>query len=63
MSDFRDYFILVHVNAAGIASGIYTFMHPDVVNFGAWCTLLATLVGCYHWFVVRDSKLPDAPCP
>ena len=58
--DFRDYFILAHVNAAGIIGTVFLFTHPDVTNFAAWCTLIATLVGCYHWFVLRDCKTPDA---
>jgi len=60
MSDFRDYFILVNLNSAGIASGVYTFMHPDVATFATWCALLTTLVSVYHWFVLKDSKLADA---
>ncbi len=61
-ADFRDYFILMHVNAAGIAATVYTFMHPDPVTFGAYGTLIAALVGTYHWFVLKDSKQADAPC-
>lgn len=60
MSDFRDYFILVHANAAGIATGVYTFTHADIATFATWCALLTTLIGAYHWFVLKDSKTPDA---
>jgi hypothetical protein len=62
VSDFRDYFILVHVNAAGIAGTVFLFMHADTGNFLTWSGLIATLVGTYHWFVIRDSKQADAPC-
>jgi hypothetical protein len=62
VSDFRDYFILGHVNAAGIAATVYTFMHPDPVTFGVYGTLIAALIGSYKWFVYKDSKVPDA-CP
>jgi hypothetical protein len=58
--DFRDFFILAHVNAAGIVGTVYLFLHPTPEVFAAWCGLIATLVGCYHWFVVRDQKIPDA---
>ncbi len=61
MSDFRDYFILAHVNAAGIAGAVFLFRHPDPGNFVTWAGLIATLVGVYHWLVVRDSKESDAP--
>ncbi len=57
--DFRDYFILAHVNGAGIVGTVFLFIHPDAVNFASWCGLIATLVGTYHWFILRDSKEPD----
>jgi hypothetical protein len=54
--DFRDYFILGHVNAAGIAATVFLFLHPDAVNFATWAGLLATIIGCYHFIVFKDSK-------
>lgn len=58
--DFRDFFILAHVDAVLITATIYLFEHADPMVFGAWATFATTLVTCYHWFVVRDSKIPDA---
>lgn len=59
--DFRDFFILGHVNAAGIVGTVFLYKYPTSDDFMAWCGLIATLVGFYHYFVLRDSKIPDAP--
>ncbi len=58
--DFRDWFILAHVNAAGIVATIFLFKHPDALNFATWGATLTTIVGVYHWTVIRDSKEKDA---
>ena len=58
--DARDWFILFHLNAAGIAATVFVFEHPDTANFVTWAGMLATLVGAYHWFVFKDLKTPDA---
>lgn len=59
--DLRDYFILAHVNAAGIMGTVYLFMNRTDSNFVSWCGLIATIVTAYHWFVLRDTKIPDNP--
>jgi hypothetical protein len=58
--DIRDWFILFHLNAAGIAATVFVFKHPEPMNFATLATLLGTLVSCYHWFVLKDSKQADA---
>jgi hypothetical protein len=58
--DFRDWFIMAHVNAAGIAATVFLFKHPDALNFATWAGMLATIVGFYHWAVIKDSKTADA---
>lgn len=58
-SDFRDWFIIFHVNAAGIASTWFLFKHPESINFGVWTTFIGTIIACYHWFTIRDSKQAD----
>lgn len=58
--DFRDWFVMLHVNAALIAATVFVFCHPDSVNFVTWGTVLVTVVGVYHWLVIRDSKEKDA---
>ncbi len=58
--DFRDWFVMAHVNAAGIAATVFLFKHYDPLNFATWATMLGTIIGCYHWFVLKDSKQADA---
>jgi hypothetical protein len=58
--DFRDILILLRVDAILIMGTIYLFKHADAAVFGAWATFATTLASLYHWFVVRDSKQPDA---
>jgi len=60
-SNFRDYFMLFHINAAGMAGMTFCFLHPDAANFVTWCGLVGTLTTVYKWFVFKDSKTPDAP--
>jgi hypothetical protein len=60
--DARDWFILFHLNAAGAAATAFIFLHPETANFVTWAGMLSTIVGSYHWFVLKDSKAPDA-CP
>lgn len=59
--DFRDWFVLLHTNAAGIAATVFVFKHPDPLNFVTWATMLGTIVTFYHLFVIKDAKTPDAP--
>lgn len=58
--DFRDWFILGHINLAGAAATVFLFKHPDTVNFVTWAGMLSTVIGFYHWMVIRDSKQADA---
>jgi membrane-anchored protein YejM (alkaline phosphatase superfamily) len=58
--ELRDWFILAHVNIAGIVGTTYLFLNRTDSNYLAWCGLVATIVGTYHWLVFRDSKIPDA---
>jgi hypothetical protein len=58
--DYRDVFILMHMNAAGIAGAAFMFAHPDAINFATWAGLIATLTSAYKWFVFKSSKETDA---
>lgn len=58
--DVRDWFIIFHVNVAGIAGTAFLFAHPEAVNFATWAGLIGTIIGCYHWFTLRDQKTEDA---
>jgi hypothetical protein len=60
--DVRDWFILFHLNAAGVAATVFLFKHPEPMNFATYAGLLGTLVGCYHFFILKDSKTADAAC-
>lgn len=59
--DFRDWFILIHVNALVIAATIFVFQHADPVNFATWGGVVGTVTGAYHYLFVKDQKAPDAP--
>ncbi len=56
-----DWFILLHVGGALWALIALAYLHPDPVIVGTVCAAVPTVLGLYHWFVVRDSKTPDAP--
>jgi hypothetical protein len=58
--DFRDWYIAIHVGAAEFALLTLAFLHPDPVIVGAVCGAVPTILGLYHWFVLRDSKTPDS---
>lgn len=58
--DRGDWFVLLHANAAGIAATTFLFLHPDPINFATWGTFCGVLFSLYHWFLIRDSKTPDA---
>ncbi|HXS14414.1 MAG TPA: hypothetical protein VN734_17075 [Acidobacteriaceae bacterium] len=58
--DIRDWFVMI---LAGLLWGIATFFlfrHPTEANFATWATLSGTMLGAYHWMVIRDQKVPDA---
>ena len=59
-TDFRDWFILLHLGAGSTSIMTYAFVHPDVATFAAACGALTTALGLFHWFMVHDSKIPDA---
>lgn len=58
---FSDWWIAAHVGAVLIAGTLYLFLHSSDGTFMAWCGFAPAITGLYHWFVLRDSKTPDAP--
>ena len=58
-SDFRDWFIILLVAAAWMASTVFLFHHPEAPNFVTWSGLCATMGSIYHFLVIRDSKTED----
>jgi hypothetical protein len=59
-NDCRDWFVMLVITAAFNAGTVWIFIHPSNEAFIAWCGLVATMGGIYHWLNVRDSKAPDA---
>jgi hypothetical protein len=59
--DARDWVVIVLMASIQGAGTWFIFEHPDGVNFATWATMCGTLIGAYHWMVLRDSKIPDAP--
>ncbi len=62
-TDARDWFILLHLGAGSTSIMTYAYLHPDVATFATACGALTTALGLFHWFVVHDSKVPDARDP
>jgi hypothetical protein len=58
--DTRDWIVIGLMGLIQVASTVFVFKHPDAINFATWATLCGTLVGAYHWMVIRDSKTPDS---
>ena len=61
--DIRDWFILLHLGAGSVSIMTYAYLHPDVSTFVAACGALTTALGLFHWFMIHDSKVPDARAP
>jgi hypothetical protein len=59
--DVRDWLVVLLVAVTWIAATAFLFTHPDVANFATWAAVISTVTGLYHFLVVRDSKIPDAP--
>lgn len=59
--ELKDWFVVLLVAAAWTAATAFIFMHPDTANFVTWATVTSAMTGFYHFMMVRDSKIPDAP--
>lgn len=58
--DLADWIIIIHVNIALLALITLAFLHPTAAVVGAVCAAVPTILGTYHFFFVRDQKIPDA---
>lgn len=58
--DVRDWMILFHINAFGMAATAFIFLHPDTANFVTWAGVLGSIIAAYHWISYKDSKVKDA---
>jgi len=61
--DVRDAFVILLHAAAWAAATVYLFKHPDFQTFVTWCGFGGTISTAYHWIVIKDSKMEDAPQP
>jgi hypothetical protein len=61
VSDLRDWFVMILIMLGFGAGTVWIFRYPSDAAFMAWCGLVGTVGGIYHWLNVRDSKVPDAP--
>ena len=60
MNDTRDWFIMVAVALATGALICLAFKHAGEAVAIAVCGAVPTMLGLYHWFVIRDDKEKDA---
>lgn len=56
--DARDWYVMVHIGGALVASTVFLFFHPDV--FPTYCTFVGGVGAMFHWMVIKDSKQKDA---
>lgn len=60
IKDARDWYIMVHISLFGFGILAYAFLHPAASVFATACGTLTTVIGMYHWFTIKDDKIPDA---
>jgi hypothetical protein len=60
-SDFRDWYIMLHMGGMLSASTWFMFLHPEC--FSQWAMFVATVGGIFHWLTIVDDKKPDAKSP
>ena len=58
--EIRDWFVMAMMGATGLIASVALFLHFSAGAFVTWAGLQGTLIGAYHWFVIRDQKVPDA---
>jgi hypothetical protein len=62
--DARDWFIMLLAAMVWIAGTVFIFIHATKDNavtlLATWGGICTTFGGIYHWFVIRDQKVPDA---
>lgn len=57
--DWRDWYIVIHLSLFAASVMTYAFLHPAAAVFATACTTLTTVLGMYHWFTIKDDKVPD----
>lgn len=48
------------VSGSDIALLTLAFLHPDPSLVAAVCAAVPTMLGLFHWFIIRDDKIKDA---
>jgi hypothetical protein len=59
--DIQDAFVMLLHAGAWIAATWFIFLHPDTTNFITWSAFGGTISTAYHWLMIKDSKIEDAP--
>lgn len=57
--DYRDWYVIIHISAFASAVMTYAFKYPSPAVFATACGTLTTVIGMYHWFVIKDDKEKD----
>lgn len=58
--NFRDWFVIVVSTGLWLAATWFLFTHPGEANFATWATVSGSMLGAYHWMVIRDQKIRDS---
>lgn len=58
--DVRDYITMTIFTLAFVAATVYLFVYHSIEVFAAWCGLVGTMGGIYHYLCIRDDKIKDA---
>jgi hypothetical protein len=58
--DCGDWLVVGFIFAFATVGGVYLFVHPSDMNFGAWLGVLGVAGGIFHWLRVKDQKQADA---
>lgn len=59
--DAKDWIVAVLHAISWTSATIYLWCHPSDINFATWCTYSAGVSTAYHWLLIKDSKIQDAP--
>lgn len=58
--DLDDWIIMALVVLIMLAGTVYLFLHPAAAVFAAWCGLVTTVTGVFHFMRVKDDKEKDS---
>lgn len=58
--DWRDHAIAIAVVSVMLIASVYLFKYHSDMAFGAWVTLVGTLIPLFHYLSIFDDKRPDS---